>query len=59
VFFNAYENNEYFAYLAYFKRRSRVVLSAVVGVFVYKEKLSGRQYIGVAFGVLAIVLMSM
>ena len=36
-----------------------VVLSSIVGVFVYKEKLSVRQYVGILFGVTAIVLLSM
>ena len=36
-----------------------VVLSALVGIFIYKEKLSARQYLGIAFGTLAVVLMSL
>ena len=36
-----------------------VVLSSLVGVFVYKEKLSARQYAGIVFGTLAVVLMSL
>lgn len=36
-----------------------VVLSSLVGVFVYKERLSVRQYVGIAFGTLSVVLMSL
>ena len=36
-----------------------VVLSSLVGVFVYKERLSIRQYVGIAFGTLSVVLMSL
>ena len=36
-----------------------VVLSSLVGVFVYKEKLSARQYVGIVFGTLAVILMSL
>ncbi len=36
-----------------------VVLSALVGIFIYKERLSVKQCIGIAFGTLAVVLLSL
>ncbi len=36
-----------------------VVLSALVGIFIYKERLSVKQCVGIAFGTLSVILLSL